>query len=278
MGTQGPKEALADAADSTWLEGMARWGLAVRGVLYLFVAILAVRLAQGNGGGRADKQGALQAVVRQPFGKVVLIGLAGGFAGYALWRFVEAAAGPPNEDDARKAVVKRVGCAARGLLYSALFVSALRLIWSSKDATGSDRAEADVVARVLDWPAGPWVVGLAGLAVIGAGLYIGWRGVSTNFRKHLKSMEMGRSERRWVVRLGVVGMVARMLVALIIGGLLLAAAVGHDAQEVVGVDGALKRLAERPFGPVLLVAAAGGLACYGLYSLAEARYRRVGSS
>ncbi|MGH9165160.1 MAG: DUF1206 domain-containing protein [Acidimicrobiales bacterium] len=278
MDTDGPKEALAGAADSTWLERMARWGLAVRGILYLFVAFLAVRLAQGHDGGRADKQGALQAVVRQPLGKVVLIGLAGGFAGYALWRFIEAAVGPPNEDDPRKAIVKRVGYAARGLLYSALFVSALRLIRSSKDTSGSDRAEADLTARVLNWPAGPWLVGVAGMAVIGAGLYVGWRGVSTDFRKHLKSIEMGRSERRWVVRLGVVGMVSRMLVALIIGGVLLAAAFAHDATDVVGVDGALKRLAGRPFGPVLLAAAAAGLACYGLYSLAEARYRRVGSS
>ncbi len=43
----------------------------------------------------------------------------------------------------------------------------------------------------------------------------------------------------------------------------------------MGIDGALRRLAERSYGPALLVLVACGLAAYGLYSFAEARYRRV---
>ena len=39
---------------------------------------------------------------------------------------------------------------------------------------------------------------------------------------------------------------------------------------------ALKRLAERSYVPTLLTLVAFGLAAYGVYSFAEARYRRVG--
>jgi hypothetical protein len=269
------QEALERAARSTWLERMARAGLVARGLLYVVVAILAIRVAQGHSEARADKQGALQTVVRQPLGRVLILLLAAGFAGYALWRFVEAAVGPPDEDDPRKATFKRIGYAARGGLYTFFFAGAVRLFLWSNQPTSSENAEVDWTARVLGWPGGTWLVTAVGLAVLGAGLYVGWRGLSGKFRKRLKPLEMSRTERRWVRGLGTVGMVARMLVTVVIGVLLVVAARQHDPAQAVGIDGALKRLADRSYGPVLLTLVAFGLGAYGLYSFAEARYRRV---
>jgi len=271
-------DALEKAADSTWLERLARAGLAARGLLYVVVAILALQVARGQSDTRADKQGALQTVVRQPLGKVLVLLLAVGFAGYALWRFVAAALGPADEDDARKAVLKRVGYAARGGLYTFFFLSALKLLVSSGGQAGSDNAEADWTRRVLDWPGGTWLVEAVGLAVVVGGLYVGWRGLSRTFRKRLKSYEMSPAERRWILGVGTVGMVARMLVIVLIGVLLVVAAAQHDPGQAVGIDGALKRLADRSYGPPLLAVVAFGFGAYGLYSFAEARYRRVGSS
>lgn len=269
------EEALERAATSTWLERLARAGLVARGLLYFVVAALAVQVARGHSEARADKQGALQAVVRQPLGRVLVLFLAAGFVGYALWRFVEAAVGPPDEDNPRKAMFKRVGYAARGALYTFFAGSAVKLlIWSNKAAV-NENVEVDWTARILNWPGGTWLVQAAGLVIVGAGLYIGWRGLSGKFRKRLKSLEMGKAERRWARSVGTVGMVARMLVTLVIGGLLITAARLHDPGQAVGIDGALKRLADRSFGPALLVAVAFGLAAYGLYSFVEARYRRV---
>ncbi|MDP8936493.1 MAG: DUF1206 domain-containing protein [Actinomycetota bacterium] len=266
-------DALETASRSTWLERMARWGLVVRGLLYFLVAFLAVRVARGNWGARADKEGALQTVLRQPLGRVLLVGFALGFAGYALWRFVEAAVGPADAEDSTKNRFKRVGYFARGVLYSALFVSAVKLlVWS----TGAPPPEqATWTARVQQWPGGTWMIGLTGAVVVGAGVYIGWRGLSGRFRKRLKSIEMGPTSRWWVTGAAVVGMAARMAVTVLIGVFLMAAATRHDPSEAVGIDGALKRLAAHSYGPALLTALALGLAAYGLYSLAEARYRRV---
>ena len=268
------QDALERAARSTWLERLARAGLVARGLLYGVVAILALNVAQGHREARADKQGALQIVVRQPLGRVLVLLVAVGFAGYAVWRLVEAAVGPADERDRRKANAKRVGYAARGVLYAFFAGSAVKLfIWSHKPANGN--AEADWTARVLDWPGGTWLVQAVGLGIVAGGLYIGWRGVSGKFRKRLKSLEMGAAVRHWVRAIGTVGMVARMLVTVMIGILLITAARQHDPEQAVGIDGALKRLADRSFGPLLLTAVAVGLAAYGLYSLAEARYRRV---
>jgi hypothetical protein len=271
------EDALERAAESDWLERLARAGLVARGLLYLVVALLAVQVALGDREERADKQGALQAVVRQPFGKLLILALAVGFAGYALWRFVEAAVGPSDEDDPRKAMGKRIFYAARGALYGAFFFSAVRLlIWSNSKA--DPNAEADWTGRVLNLPGGTWLVEAVGVAVIGGGIYIGWRGLSGKFRKRLKSAEMGRGERRWIIGVGTVGMAARMVVTMLIGIFLIAAAVQHQPDRAVGIDGALKALASRSFGPALLIAVAAGLAAYGAYSFAEARYRRVCSN
>ncbi|CAA9260349.1 MAG: hypothetical protein AVDCRST_MAG10-2718 [uncultured Acidimicrobiales bacterium] len=269
------EDALEDAADSTWLERLARAGLVARGLLYVVVGILALQVATGHDETRADKQGALQSVVRQPFGRLLVLLLAVGFAGYALWRFVEAAVGPPDEKDGRKANLKRIGYAARGGLYAFFCGSAVKLFIWSNQAGAAERPEADWTGRVLNWPGGTWLVQAVGLGLIGAGLYVGWRGLAGKFRKRLKALEMGPVARRWVRWIGAVGMVARMLVLAMIGVFLIAAARGHDPNQAVGIDGALKRLADRTYGPMLLVFVAFGLGAYGLYSFAEARYRRV---
>lgn len=269
--------ALETAADSPWLEGLARAGLVARGMIYLVVAVLAVQVARGDHTDQADKQGALHAVVRQPLGRVLLLGMAVGFAGYALWRLVEAAVGPPDERDPRKVLGKRLFSAVRGLLYAVFAVSALRLVISSAKPSES-HTEADWTARVLNWPGGPWLVSAVGIAVIGSGLYLGWRGLSRKFAKKLKLAEMGRAERRWILGVGTAGMIARMVVGVVIGGFLIAAALQHRPDRAVGVDGALRNLAAEPYGPALLVVVAAGLAAYGVYSFGEARYRRVGGS
>jgi hypothetical protein len=269
------EDVAGDVAEHDWFKRLARFGMVARGVLYLVVSLLALRIATGDFDERADKQGALQAVVRQPFGKVLVACLAVGFAGYMLWRLVEAAIGPRDEKDARKAALKRLGYVARAAIYGGLLATAAKLLVGANEGAQQENAATDWTGRVLRWPGGRLLVAAVGVGVIGAGLYMGWRGVRQKFAKRLKGYEMDPGKRRWILRLGTVGNIARMLVFSTIGVLLLVAAAQADAHEAVGIDGALRRLAARRFGPVLLSVIALGLAAYGLYSLAEARYRRL---
>jgi len=63
-----------------------------------------------------------------------------------------------------------------------------------------------------------------------------------------------------------------------IGIFLIVAAVQHDVSKAKGLDGVLLELAHQSFGQVLLGVVAIGLFAYGIYSLVEARYRRIGTS
>ena len=267
-------EDLADrAADSPWVEGLARAGLVARGVLYVTVGGLALRVAAGRKDQNADKQGALTTLARQPLGKVLLIAMAAGFAGYALWRFLDAVLDTDGEGSDLEGVAKRAADFARGLLYTSFFVTAVRLITGS---SGDDQSrEADLTAKVLAAPLGRVAVALVGLTIIGGGLYTGYRAVSRKYKRKLRTGEMSRVVRRAVTAVASVGLAARMVVFVLIGTFLVTAAVRYDPNQAVGVDGALKRLADRPYGPWLLAVVAVGLFTYGLYSFVEARYRKV---
>ena len=82
-------------------------------------------------------------------------------------------------------------------------------------------------------------------------------------------------ERRWLPRVGSLGLLSRFVVFSLIGVFVAKAAYEYEPSEAIGLDGALRELAQTSYGPVLLFVVAAGLVCYGLFSLVEARYRRI---
>src|SRR5215218_1723051 len=138
-----------DFAHSRTFELLARAGLVARGVVYAVIGVLAIKLALGDGGETTNQNGALQTIVKQPFGKVLLVLVAIGLFGYALWRLVRAAIGhgPESSDDTKD----RIAGVASGIAYGSLFVTSLSILFGSGGGSGSpDKA----TGGVLDWPAG----------------------------------------------------------------------------------------------------------------------------
>jgi hypothetical protein len=257
---------------SGWYAWLARAGLVAKGVSFGIVAVLAIKLAVGHGGKATSREGALHELAGESFGKVVLVLLVVGFAAYALWRFVEAWAAPG--EDAKK-WAKRAGSVSRGLIYAALAYSAAKLL-AGAGGSGSQNERARETAETLfSWPAGTWLVGIAGAVVIGVGLWNLYRGLALKFEDRWRTGEMGETARRWAGRVGAVGHVARAVVFGLIGVFVIKAALEYDPKEAIGLDGALQKLASAEYGPYLLGLTAAGLLAYGLYCLVDARYRDV---
>jgi succinate dehydrogenase/fumarate reductase cytochrome b subunit len=78
------------AANSRYMDWLARAGLTARGIIYALIGILAIEIAFGNSGHRADQSGAVRVVASTPVGTLLLWLLVGGFIGMALWRLSEA--------------------------------------------------------------------------------------------------------------------------------------------------------------------------------------------
>src|SRR5918997_6489379 len=93
---------------SPWVEWIARFGYAAKGVVYMVMGILAVLAAvEAGGGSTTDQNGAFQTIEEAPFGQVLLGVVAVGLMGYVLWRSIQAVADPDGEGLGPKALGKR---------------------------------------------------------------------------------------------------------------------------------------------------------------------------
>lgn len=265
------------AASGDVPKAAGRLGLAARGALYCVAGLLALRLAAGDDE-QVDRRGVLDRLVDQPFGWALVAALAVGFAGYALWRFARALTGAREGGEAKEGVsaaAQRATDVARGLMYLALFATAVKILLRDDRAAGGDQQEKEWTARFMEATGGRWLVALAGLAILGGGVYLAVKGIRMTFDDKLRFEQMKPWQQRWLPRLGLVGYTARGLVFAVIGFFLVRAAITFDPNEAVGVDGALKRLLDATAGRLLVGAIALGLFSFGLFSFVEARWRKV---
>ncbi len=100
-------------------------------------------------------------------------------------------------------------------------------------------------------------------------------GVTRRFAHQLNLAQMTETTRSTVLRLGVVGTVARGVVFALAGLLVVDAAVTVDPSKSTGLDGALRTLANRAYGTWLLGLLALGLIAFGLYGFAAARWAKT---
>jgi Domain of Unknown Function (DUF1206) len=263
--TQG--ERLARTRAFEWL---ARAGLVARGVVYAVIGVLAIKLALGDGGKATNQQGALKTIADRPFGKTLLVLVAIGLGGYAIWRLVRAGLGHGPEQ--RDSGSDRVAALASGIAYGILCVTAVKILAGASTGSGTPKK---ATGGVLDWSGGPLLVGIAGAALIGVAGYQAYKGIKKKFLEDSKTEQMSHNVRRAFTALGVFGHVARAVVFALIGYGLIKAAIDYDPDKAIGLDGALRKLANASYGPWLLGIVAAGLVGFAAYSMADARYRRV---
>lgn len=259
------------AAHSDTLERIARLGFVCRGAVYVFIGVIAAQVALGTSGGqRADQQGALQELVGRSYGPVLLWLAALGFAGYAIWRFSEAAIGHRAEQGGKR-VLERVISGVKGVVYAGFAVTAATIASSGSSDSSSESTTATIMAE----SGGRWLIGAIGVAVVGAGVFMLVQAIRTDFADELETGRMSPRLRSVALGLGKAGYAARGVVFAIAGGLVVQAAVTFDPEKARGLDLALRSLATAPAGTVLLLVIAAGLVAFGAYSIIESRYRRV---
>lgn len=266
---------LGDAArDSDWLERAVRAGLVAYGVVHLMVAWVAGQLALGERRGDTSSTGALQELAQQPLGGVLVWLVAAGMLLLVVWRLLEAALGHRGADGGER-TRKRLGSALKAAVYAAVGVSALRVATGSGGSSGSGgrgQSSDALTAEVMGWPGGQLLVGAVGVAVLGYGAHHLWRAWTEQYAGQLSAE--GRSGEAGTAYLwaGRIGYAAKGLAIGVVGGLFVYAAATHEPRRSGGLDQALREVLDQPFGPVLLLLMAAGIACYGLFCLARARH------
>jgi hypothetical protein len=261
------------AGNSKYVDWLARAGFGARGVMYVIIGILAIQIAFGSSGHKADQSGAVRVVGNTPFGAALLWLLVIGFAGMALWRLSEALYGGPGADG-RKAS-NRLIAAFKTVLYGFIAYGITKYALGLGAPKSSNKQSVDLTATAMRHPGGRILVGIVGLVLIGVGAWLAWRGFERKFLGELKTGEMSPQTKKVVTFLGRYGGIARGIVFAAAGVFLLIAAVNANAHQAKGIDATLRTFTHTPAGPWLLVLVAIGLVLFGGYSFAESRWRKL---
>ncbi|SFL34299.1 DUF1206 domain-containing protein [Geodermatophilus ruber] len=263
------------AGSSGALENLARVGLIAYGVVHLLIAWLALQLAWGgNTGAPADQSGAMATLAEQPVGKPLLWVIAVGMIALAAWQLTEALLwrrGLSLGGEARTRALKKIGkSVAKTAVYLALAVLAIR--FATGGGQSSSGQQQQETSGVFSWPGGRWLVGIAGLVVIGVGVYLVYKGLSKRFLKEIDLAQAPPKATALVEKLGMAGYPAKGVALGLVGGLLVYAAVTFDPAKATGLDGALRTVLAAPFGQLLLTLIAVGIAAFGAFCFIRARY------
>ena len=257
-------------ATSRPLEILFRIGFVGYGLLHLAVAWLAVQLALGRPAGENSQSGAFQTLVRQPFGRFLLILVTVGLAAMAIWQLLLAAVGHVAE---RHRNLERLASLGRTIIYAALAWTSYKIVVGAP--TSSAQQQQRATAGVLAHPFGQFLVAVAGLAILALGVGLAIYGAKRMFERRLMTYRMNEATRQSARRLGQFGYIAKGVAFAIVGLLLADAALSNNPAKSRGLDTALRTLIAQPFGQWLLILVAVGFAAFGIYCFLQSRYRKV---
>jgi hypothetical protein len=266
------------------LELVMRVGIVAFGLVHLLIAWIALEVAWTTENRSANSRGALHSLAAQPFGGVLLWVTAIALVGMAIWQFLEAAIGRTHHRGFAR-VKRRLTCVARGCVCAVLAILAFGMAANSGGggskggggggSGGGGSSKETMTAQVLNMTGGQLLVTLIGLAIVGAGIFEFVYGIRKSFRDDLDPRALSGVHGTAVERLGQAGYIAKGIAVGIVGALFVWAAITYDPNKAGGLDSALKTLLDQPYGTWLLSAVALGLAAFGVFCAAWARWPKT---
>ncbi len=244
---------------------LAKMGYTARGVVYLVIGGLAVLAAIGAGGRTTDTKGAIVEIMRQPFGTILLSLLVVGLVGYVIWRLIQAIRDTDSHGTSAK------GLAVRGGLFASAISHGLLALWTVKLLLG-DKDNSNEGENFLATDIGQVVIGLVGLAFVGAGLAHIYKGWTARFERY---MSIPPNRNSWARPLCRFGLIARGVVWCIVGWFFITSSLSANSGKLKGMVDALEMLRASPQGIWLFGIVAAGLFAFGVYSILEAIYRDI---
>jgi uncharacterized membrane protein len=248
-------------------------GWAAKGVVYVMLAYLVLQLAFGSAAEEASTTGALKAIAATSPGKIAIIVLGIGLLMFAIGRVLEVTtlAGPSIDGK------DKVKAGVLAFVYTSLALTAFGIVTQAGSSSGGS-SEQKGSAFLLGLPAGRWIVGLVGLAIIGYGAVEAYKGVKQEFLGTLRTGEMSSGIRSAAPKIGTAAYVTKGFIFVLLGYFFVQSAIAFNPNEAKGLDAALGEIAQQSWGTIVLCLVALGFLAYGAFAFLESRYRKVGSS
>lgn len=253
-----------------WLKFLARLGYASRGVVYLIIGIFAL-LAAFGAGEKKDTKGALESLLSQEFGTLLVWAVILGLVSYAAWRFTQALFDADRHGTDLKGLVIRASLLVSAFTYVTLALYALSLVGIPVgfDSDGQSGRFAAALNQL---------VGSAYAALILSGVFLGialahwWKALSRKYQRHIEADDAAM---RFIDPVSIIGLSARGVVFAIFSALLFRRFLTAEGADKPGLKQALDYIHGLPYGWILLALVGIGLIAFALYSFAEARWRTI---
>lgn len=250
---------------------LARTGYGARGVVYAIVGAFAI-LAAIAGASPRSPESAVLSLLDEPLGKALVTMIAFGLAAFALWRLAQGAIDADDHGAGMKGLVIRAGLLVSAFTHAALAVSigAVAFRLGQPNGNGANGLMQGAIGFLGARPVAT-LLAVIFLGVAAAHFVRAWRGSFERF------FIVGEDQMRVVRPIGRLGLSARGIVFLVIGGLMAFRAwTATDMEKTPpNLVEVLRAVQSMPSGPLLLGLIGAGLVLFALYSLAAAAYRTV---
>lgn len=257
-----------------WVKRIAQVGLTAKAILYCLLGVLALLAAfeLGKPGEEVDRKRVFLFIEDLFLGRVLLGMLAVGLSSYCLWRLLQAVKDTESKGSDLIGLVYRMRYAASSMFYSLLALLAAKL--AIGDIEDDDNFRETFTQIVLHKPLGQWVLASVAAVIALAGAYQVYQGLTGRYRKKIIEAGWKDDAEATFINAGMIGYVARGIVWIILGYLMLQTALFAQSGKAEGVNNVFKFLGSFSYGSYLLGGIALGLICYGLFILMEAKFRR----
>ena len=254
------------------VEKLARLGCYSVAAVYILIGTMAILSFMGLSEDAADEERIMDVILGLPMGEVLIVLLVLGLLGYIIWRVFEAYTDPYEFGSDKKGLARRAGIASSAVGYGIVGFAAMQILIEGGGNNGEEERQF-LVAQVLDFPGGAWLIGIVGAVTGFAGLVQFKYVAGGDYNKRINYNKMPR----WMVTTTHIfawaGYLARGVILAVIGYFLISAAITADPEEVGDTDSAFDFLGSMgTLGNIAFIAIAAGTICYGLYMIINGIY------
>ena len=253
-----------------WALPVMRLGYGGRAITYVAIAGLSLWTIWQGGSAQGTSE-ALKSIETSPFGVFILLAIGLGLICYTAWRVINGCADLEKEGSDIKGIIARGGMIVTGLIHGAIGVAALVLAFGSSENGGDSSQIVTATRTVMSAPFGIFLVGAAGLATIGAGIYYLHKAWSQSYREKLAANHFTTHWNK-VLRFGVA---AQGVTVTIIGVFLTYAAWTADPSQAGGLGQTFSWLSGQVYGQIFVTLLCVGLLGFALFLFVNALYRVV---
>jgi hypothetical protein len=242
---------------------LARYGCVSIGTVYILLGCMAILSLFGRSEDDADEERALDYLLEYTLGEVLVWVVLAGMVGYIVWRIFEAVTDPYDFGSDLKGIAKRAGIGLTSVGYGLIAFSAWDVI-SGNGGNGEEEQQL-MIAQVLSWQLGPWLVGAVGALIGIVGLFQ-FRFVATGaYKKWLNLEDLSETKKRIIQLLAWAGYLARGVILMVLGYFMLSAAFSENPEEVGDTDTAFDFIGGGTVGDTAFFLVALGTISYGIF-------------